>query len=1087
MANWNDLKASIAEVIKTNKNQEITGQILQNTLAAIVNNLGENSTFVGIANPETNPGVPDGRIFYLASESGVYSNFDGIEIKDNEVAVLFWKNSWSKVVTGLIKTSQLNAVDVDSISNSTASSLSEFKEKYPENIKKESGETDNASQYIDIPLTTNSAIVKLKSLVEGGTIQVYIKAYKLGSVAGEVSTLIQRDTKAGKEYNFTFKNIQTYVKGVDFDELRITLLISTNFYGEFEVTDIRFTSIDAVLANTKIIETNLQDLQSKTFGDKVDIELQGNDANIVGYPNIPLTIGSKYLMALPTDLQHNNFEIPSAAILSIRGFDGSSYTNIFIVIDKEDSIPFSIEFTATTPFLSIYIRADKGTTVNMSLVNKDNDSISTNSIALKEAENSIRDVGNKLSELQADVAFPINNVEDWTSIYPDGFGRETEEDEPVTTDVDLPIYVDKVLFTVKKISSFVNINLNIRVNTSDSGSFTTIFSTGLYNDYDFEGEYLTKEVDILGALKEKNIDTSKITRLWLRFMVNSANFYGKFTLTELKYVTLNYLNNGKQDKEKGKSLSTNDFTNTYKEKLDSLQNYDDTEIKNRIKALEDLGLSQGEIENIITGYLDDHPELITGVPDNSLTWNKFTSETKKQIRNNVINVQDYGAKGDGVTDNYEVLKSIFENLTENDTVYFPHGVYLIDFQGDIPITEEDCQASDYTGIKRNPDCMTINVPNILVEGNNSQIKVAKTMFWVYHVFNITPTGTNFIIKNFELIGDYQQHVDTKFFYSDSLYYSHEFGYGIYVQGNGLIQNCKISMMIGDAVVTDNSSNYNDLIGSGSGGEITIDNCEFWYCRRQGVSILDSDIITIKNSYIHDIGDISSLGLVGKSPMGGIDIEPGSGTKHVIGLNIINSKIRNCPKSITNGDILAVNIDYINIVDSEIGTVNIGNRIFAKNVLFVNDSNAVRFTVHSESQFIGCNIINELAEGPNIIMVLPKMVKSSILDKGNIFPKISFPKGLIDCYINGVNISHEVEKGELINTVLDGCKLEHSDSSEYITFNGCTVKDLIPTDYITGTDTNHVFTATGLTFNKCLIINEPSYSNGTPVYLDTTKV
>lgn len=76
MANWTALKAAIADVIKTNGNQEITGRLLQNVLNSIVSSVGENSSFAGIATPNTNPGVPDGNAFYLAYEKGVYSNFD---------------------------------------------------------------------------------------------------------------------------------------------------------------------------------------------------------------------------------------------------------------------------------------------------------------------------------------------------------------------------------------------------------------------------------------------------------------------------------------------------------------------------------------------------------------------------------------------------------------------------------------------------------------------------------------------------------------------------------------------------------------------------------------------------------------------------------------------------------------------------------------------------------------------------------------------------------------------------------------------------------------------------------------------------
>lgn len=54
-------------------------------------------------------------------------------------------------------------------------------------------------------------------------------------------------------------------------------------------------------------------------------------------------------------------------------------------------------------------------------------------------------------------------------------------------------------------------------------------------------------------------------------------------------------------KETGKSLSSNDFTDTYKTKLDSLENYDDTEVKEDISALEtDVENIQGDIADVET-------------------------------------------------------------------------------------------------------------------------------------------------------------------------------------------------------------------------------------------------------------------------------------------------------------------------------------------------------------------------------------------------------------------------------------------------------------------------------------------------------
>lgn len=99
MSNWSTLKAAISNVIKQNGNQEITGQLLQNVLNNIVSSVGENSTFAGIATPATNPGVPDGPVFYFANEPGIYSNFSSIIISYYGICILYndMNNSWKSI------------------------------------------------------------------------------------------------------------------------------------------------------------------------------------------------------------------------------------------------------------------------------------------------------------------------------------------------------------------------------------------------------------------------------------------------------------------------------------------------------------------------------------------------------------------------------------------------------------------------------------------------------------------------------------------------------------------------------------------------------------------------------------------------------------------------------------------------------------------------------------------------------------------------------------------------------------------------------------------------------------------------------
>lgn len=106
MGNYEQLKQAIANVIKTNGKQEITGAIMQNVLNTIVSTVGANRTFVGIANKNTNPGTPDGNVFYIAYTAGNYVNFQFREgyltVKPGELAILYNETTnWGKFVIGM--------------------------------------------------------------------------------------------------------------------------------------------------------------------------------------------------------------------------------------------------------------------------------------------------------------------------------------------------------------------------------------------------------------------------------------------------------------------------------------------------------------------------------------------------------------------------------------------------------------------------------------------------------------------------------------------------------------------------------------------------------------------------------------------------------------------------------------------------------------------------------------------------------------------------------------------------------------------------------------------------------------------------
>ena len=81
---YEQLKADIAEVIRENGRQEITGDILQQVLLGMVGELGGGATFAGIAEPQPRAEAltPDNDVFYLVFDKGLYGQFGGIEVTD---------------------------------------------------------------------------------------------------------------------------------------------------------------------------------------------------------------------------------------------------------------------------------------------------------------------------------------------------------------------------------------------------------------------------------------------------------------------------------------------------------------------------------------------------------------------------------------------------------------------------------------------------------------------------------------------------------------------------------------------------------------------------------------------------------------------------------------------------------------------------------------------------------------------------------------------------------------------------------------------------------------------------------------------
>ena len=103
MANYQLLKADIDAKVYENAYRKITGENLNSVLNAMVTTLGAEYQFAGVATKDTNPEISDAKVFYIANGKGIYTNFGGINVTEDDVVVLYWDSSWHKESTGIAR------------------------------------------------------------------------------------------------------------------------------------------------------------------------------------------------------------------------------------------------------------------------------------------------------------------------------------------------------------------------------------------------------------------------------------------------------------------------------------------------------------------------------------------------------------------------------------------------------------------------------------------------------------------------------------------------------------------------------------------------------------------------------------------------------------------------------------------------------------------------------------------------------------------------------------------------------------------------------------------------------------------------
>ncbi len=319
-------------------------------------------------------------------------------------------------------------------------------------------------------------------------------------------------------------------------------------------------------------------------------------------------------------------------------------------------------------------------------------------------------------------------------------------------------------------------------------------------------------------------------------------------------------------------------------------------------------VEETEPDETEVGAFDDKLDLTSNkaLPNKVIAQAIYALQGKvKQNETGNISVSAFGAVGDGKTDDSEAIEQAIASLTDNSTLVFPIGHYIVShkteginpsYEGTEPIIFE---LRDLKNITIDLCGSVIEMKGMLKDG-----VIQNSNFKGYKVFDFVDCQ-NFTIKNGIIVGDRIPHD-----YSDTSYL-HNHGYGVAVRSGvkenwnvanaescisdtkkcyGKIVNCEIYDMTGDGIMIANGK---------SPGTVIIENCNIHHCRRQGITIADSDVVKVLNSHIHHIGTFD--GITGLSPFSGIDIEPDRGTFNVNAFEINNSRIEHTSRqSITSG-------------------------------------------------------------------------------------------------------------------------------------------------------------------------------------------
>lgn len=301
MAKYSAIKAAVNAYIKQNGRKEITGKILNAVLNATIDSLGKFYQFAGEALPTDDPGTPDQNLTYLAGTAGTYTNFGGLTLDTQEIALLMWDGEWKKQ-TLLFGIQEVDAsvdnqvgtpsVDVDFENNVLTLSF--------HNIKGDKGDTGDPAGFGQVTASVDDTIgnpsVQVQTSGEDTAKNIAFEFHGLRGETGITSVVVSVDNTTGNPACSV--SLVGQVLHLDFTGLK-GLKGDTGVSADYPITIYNGLDSDATDQALAAAQGKVLDGKISQLGQKVDVLLGDEVHNYIDSDNYQISSSNQYINVLP--------------------------------------------------------------------------------------------------------------------------------------------------------------------------------------------------------------------------------------------------------------------------------------------------------------------------------------------------------------------------------------------------------------------------------------------------------------------------------------------------------------------------------------------------------------------------------------------------------------------------------------------------------------------------------------------------------------------------------------------------------------------------------------------------------------------